>query len=454
MKKQNITKKTLLTSVLSLVLCVAMLIGATFAWFTDNVTSANNKIVAGNLDVQLLMHDGSDYKDISNSTAPIFGENSIATNSANTLWEPGKTQVVYLGIKNNGSLDLRYQVALNVKNPTGGKDLYKAMRYAITPGAQAGDVTAWDATNGKEVSLGVQSVASATALENGATHYFALSVHMLETAGNEYKDGEIDFDLTILATQLSSEEDSFDNQYDKNAGIYVTDADELKEKLGEGKDVILTTKIELEKNVVLRGGTLDGNGETIDAYNIPLNDDCAITTLGGRVENLTLVGNASKTRGIGAGSTGDYVSAEDLYIDNVTIDKVLYAINGSGNDTTKVVVTNSTIYGWCSYSNVELFSFENCKLGMGNSSDGYFVVYGDTSFTNCEFEGVFDMGARPEAQGATITITNCYYDGVKVTADNFVEYFYYGPGDKRDFTTLMCECTIIVDGVQVANSGY
>ena len=52
MKKQN-TKRALLLSALSLLLCVCMLVGSTFAWFTDSVTSANNIIKSGNLDVEL-----------------------------------------------------------------------------------------------------------------------------------------------------------------------------------------------------------------------------------------------------------------------------------------------------------------------------------------------------------------------------------------------------------------
>lgn len=47
------TKRALLMSLLSLLLCCAMLIGSTFAWFTDSVTSGNNKIIAGNLDIEL-----------------------------------------------------------------------------------------------------------------------------------------------------------------------------------------------------------------------------------------------------------------------------------------------------------------------------------------------------------------------------------------------------------------
>ena len=51
MTQTKATKKALFMSMLSMLLCVAMLIGSTFAWFTDSVTSGRNKITAGNLDV-------------------------------------------------------------------------------------------------------------------------------------------------------------------------------------------------------------------------------------------------------------------------------------------------------------------------------------------------------------------------------------------------------------------
>ncbi len=217
MTKTKSTKRALLLSALSLLMCVSMLIGSTFAWFTDSVTSAGNKIVAGTLDVQLLMDadvDGT-YDDISDSTSPIFGAGSIAqNNNAQTLWEPGKTQVAYLAIKNNGNLDLKYTVGLNVQNVS--KDLYKVMEYAIVADAnKAAPVTAWN--GGNSVVVGTQSVSGDVSLAAGATHYFALAIHMDETAGNEYQGGEVNFDLTVLATQLTSESDSFDDQYDKDA---------------------------------------------------------------------------------------------------------------------------------------------------------------------------------------------------------------------------------------------
>lgn len=214
--KKHSTKRALLMSALAMLLCMSMLVGSTFAWFTDSVVSANNKIKAGTLDVQLLMYNGTEYEDIGASSKPIFGEGSIAqNNNAETLWEPGKTQVAYLAIKNNGTLALKYQVGLNVVNVS--KDLYEVMEYAITPDAQQGAVTAWDDAAGQSVIEGTQVVTTNVPLEVGATHYFALSVHMMEEAGNEYQGGEVMFDLVVLATQDTVEFDSFDELYDKDA---------------------------------------------------------------------------------------------------------------------------------------------------------------------------------------------------------------------------------------------
>ena len=213
------TKRALLTSVMALVMCVVMLVGTTFAWFTDTASTAVNKIQAGNLDVELLMHNGEKYVNISKEKEPIFGSDTSTVaqnNNLNTLWEPGKTQVAYLAIKNEGNLALKYKVALNVTNPADGKDLYKVMQYAIVPDAQPSSApTAW--TTGKPVDVGQQPVSGEVSLAVGATHYFALLVHMDELAGNNYQNGKVEFDLTVYATQDTVEYDSFGKDYDKNA---------------------------------------------------------------------------------------------------------------------------------------------------------------------------------------------------------------------------------------------
>ena len=106
------TKRAMLFSVLSLVLCMSMFVGTTFAWFTDSVTSANNIIKSGNLDIELeYSHDGENWKTVKGSSE-LFDKDA--------LWEPGHTEVVYLKLSNLGSLALRYDLGVNIISETPG----------------------------------------------------------------------------------------------------------------------------------------------------------------------------------------------------------------------------------------------------------------------------------------------------------------------------------------------
>lgn len=219
MTKQKTIKRMLVTSVLSLVLCISMFIGTTFAWFSDTAASANNKIVAGNLQIQLLMYDGESYVDIGNRNNPIFGVGSVAQNeNESTLWEPGKTQVAYLAVKNNGSLALKYKVDLDVQDIS--KGIYEVMQYAIAPGAEKNSVDKWNTSAGTDVRIGKQNISEEILLSPGETRYFALSIHMDEQADDKYQGGEVQFNLNVFATQAASEKDSFNEQYDAGA-IYI-----------------------------------------------------------------------------------------------------------------------------------------------------------------------------------------------------------------------------------------
>ena len=115
--KKNQTRRALLLSALSLLLCVSMRIGSTFAWFTDSVTSANNIIKSGNLDVELK------YGKVVDGQVTAFdsvqGKDDLFDKDA--LWEPGHVEVVYLEVSNQGSLALKYQLGVNVYKETIGK---------------------------------------------------------------------------------------------------------------------------------------------------------------------------------------------------------------------------------------------------------------------------------------------------------------------------------------------
>jgi predicted ribosomally synthesized peptide with SipW-like signal peptide len=116
MTNKKSTKKALITSALCLLLCVSMLVGATFAWFTDSVTSTNNIVTAGNLDENLYWStDGNAWTPVDAST------NVFKTG---TLWEPGHTEVVYLKVVNEGTLALKYNLNVNIASETPGINVY------------------------------------------------------------------------------------------------------------------------------------------------------------------------------------------------------------------------------------------------------------------------------------------------------------------------------------------
>ena len=100
MNNSKSTKRSLLMSALALVMCLSMFVGSTFAWFTDSVTSSNNIIKSGTLEVAMTYADKVDgpYEDASKGA--IFDYK---------LWEPGYTQVKYVKLENLGTLALQYK---------------------------------------------------------------------------------------------------------------------------------------------------------------------------------------------------------------------------------------------------------------------------------------------------------------------------------------------------------
>ena len=236
--KNKSTKHALLASVLSIVMCFAMLIGSTFAWFTDEVKTGVNKIVAGNLDVEMeyaiFNEDGTfkEWKSVEGES--LFDENA--------LWEPGYTQVVYLKIRNVGSLSLNYKLSVDVAHEKQGVTLDEngnQVRFNLSDFLKFGTV-ATDAENfftdraAAREAIGenagklknYSSIGSIKASEKATdVDYVALVVYMPETVGNEANHISgidtaapyIELGIKLEATQMVDENDSFGNDYDKNA---------------------------------------------------------------------------------------------------------------------------------------------------------------------------------------------------------------------------------------------
>lgn len=231
-KKVGGTKRALLTSVLALVLSLAMLAGSTFAWFTDTASTGVNRIVSGNLDVGL-QYWGVDEN---GQKTWLTAENSEDLFDKNALWEPGYTQIVYLKVKNNGNLALTYAMQITPVHETVGVNvdgeefkLSDYIKFGWTPFTVDGDGTPV-ALDREAAQTGVGDGAqlgttlhrkAAEPMKASAEELVALVAWMPENVGNEANystvQPTIELSLKVLATQAAEESDSFNNTYDGDA---------------------------------------------------------------------------------------------------------------------------------------------------------------------------------------------------------------------------------------------
>ena len=184
MTNRKSTKRALLGSVMAMVLCLAMLIGATFAWFTDTASTGVNKIQAGNLDIEIQDETGKAIDTLAWATKD---GTAFAEDGKTPLWEPGCTYTLpELRVVNKGNLALKYKVAITGIN--GSAKLNEAIEWTI------GDV-----------AMGAEQHLAA-----GESSAFTIKGHMWESAGNEYMNESIDgIAITVVATQDTVESDSF-----------------------------------------------------------------------------------------------------------------------------------------------------------------------------------------------------------------------------------------------------
>ena len=210
MNNKRATKRALLTSVMALVMCVVMLVGTTFAWFTDTASTGVNKIQAGNLDIELEMKNASGGWDKAEGKTLQF-KKAAGHESEEVLWEPGcRYELPELRIVNKGNLALKYKVIIN--GIEGDAKLNEAIDWTITYGNENDKLTG--DINGFEYKMLPKAAGDA----DYPSQTFTIKGTMKEEAGNEYQGLSIDgIGITVVATQYTYEYDSMDNLYDQNA---------------------------------------------------------------------------------------------------------------------------------------------------------------------------------------------------------------------------------------------
>ena len=246
MNESTKTKKALRGSLFALFLCIVLLIGTTFAWFTDTASTGVNKIQAGNLKVDIV--------DATNTAKSLKGDTLKFTdvnNSTDILWEPGVTfNTPAFKIKNAGNLALKYKLTLN--GVTGDQELLDAITFSVVD------------ENENKVNL---DNFEGNLAKEGMSGALYIQGHMDEAAGNECQGKSLEsLSLTVVATQDTVENDSFNNLYDKDATVNTSDAAEINDAMKKAGSVVnINNDVTVGNTLVAdkKDITLNMNGKTI-----------------------------------------------------------------------------------------------------------------------------------------------------------------------------------------------
>ena len=379
MNSHRQTKRALLTSVMALVMCVVMLLGTTFAWFTDTATANVNTIKSGNLEVVLQVRDGSGSWITSNRA--LKWVKNAAGSSQELLWEPGASyNLEEFRILNNGNLNLKYKVIIS--GATGDTMLLDVIDFS-------GKITD---ENNAVTDLPSVSMNSTTpvildrALAAGKADTITLNGTMQTSANNTYmKKAVDDITIAVYATQATGEYDSTTDQYDKNA------------QYPEVSYAMVSTQGEL--NDALKNPT-DANGNpTKDvAVEMPANSTFTLdndianeSNNNGKSRNVTFIGDGSQTvdvvtKAVNAaeGNEMNYQRGSSFAFQNVTVQ--------GGTTTYGGIVCNE-------------LTFENCTI------KDKLTLYGKATFINCTFENdMADQYSIWTWGGTDVTFEGCTFN--------------------------------------------
>ena len=400
MNNKRATKRALLTSVTALVMCVVMLAGTTFAWFTDTASTGVNKIQAGNLDIELAYKNAETVKNSSTDTKfePVTKETNVFMKDA--LWEPGHVEYVVLKISNAGNLALKYKLGINIASETGSTNVYgdefklsKYIKFAVINGESENladrDALVAEAGAGTVLNAGYTDedhhlVPAAKA--DGATTFsektVTLVVWMPKSVGNEanYKVAEgitapsIDLGINVVATQYTYERDSFDEKYDKDATypVIVSNQQQANDAITNATDKKATISIASGQTITLDNGIANSSGSD------------------NKARDITFVGDGSQTVNVATEVVGEnnnklnYQRGSSFTFENLTIQ--------AGEDTYEGIVCNE-------------LTFKDCTI------KGVTTLYGKATFINCVFENTMANQYSIWTWGGTdVTFEKCTFN--------------------------------------------
>ena len=397
MNEKKQTKKALIMSVTSMVLCVAMLVGMTFAWFTDTASTAVNKIQAGNLEVDIvaantetsIQDTGLQFKNMNNSS--------------DILWEPGATFLTDgFQVMSKGNLALKYKLEIDLSNLDAGSDakLLDVIKFSVVKA---------DKTRAVDLDEFVGNLTS----ESNKSEVMYIKATMDSAAGNDYQGLTLNgIKIKVYATQDTVENDSKDNQYDKDATYPVANVGKLKTALANGGIISVTEDIqtnnigdtEEDRIIINQPTTLNLEKKIVTPDNMGNNNTnfCALI-----VDANTII-NAGEKGGINTGTNGGY-GINVRKGANLTINGGTYYGGGTAVQVQEgTLIINDGTFACEPYSDPQYgYNFLlNCLDSAYKGGTAKIIVKGGT-FVN------FDP-SNNSAEGAR---TNFVADGYKVVSE-------------------------------------
>ena len=436
MARSKTTKRALVASVCATLMCIAMLIGTTFAWFTDTASTSVNKIQSGTLDVELWQATSDAKLD----SSALKWVKATDHESEEVLWEPGATyNLESFRIKNNGNLALKYKVIIS--GIIGDAKLLDAIDFTVQVGnGTATTLANWD---GKLTAGAV-------------TDAITITGTMKTTAGNEYQDLAIDgIAITVVATQDTVEYDSSSNEYDATAQYPVhTVADvqttvegdttkvasavtinSTEKTTVDGTEVSVATAT-IPANVVLNTGTTQVTlvvEDSKDTNNIQITSQQAKKTLEVKLEGVSASNTVPATVSyyIEKGLTGLELYHNTIEMTAVTSENDLAGANdnsyyynsGTGKVTMKVATFSPFTYVYDNVPGIITVTANTIPSSFKANTTYYFKAgdYGDQHFVIYEAENVTLIG-NSGAKFNSLQISSIDYadadKGQKVDLDN------------------------------------
>ena len=390
-------KSALLMSFTSLLICFAMLAGSTFAWFTDTATTGVNKIKSGTLDVGLEMAIAWDNEgnptDWDNAEGKTLTFKTADNRAADKIfWEPNCTyELPELRVVNKGNLALKYKVEIT----------------GIKGDAKLNEVIEWK-INDQDIDLTEEHLLAGTA--NNPTYSAPITIkgHMDQNAGNEYQNLTIDgIGITVVATQYTHENDSYNNTYDENADYTIqVNKDNIQDYLDgkygpiDGMTLVLAAgdydKIEFGRATAYEGSNtkyyLGGTESNVNA----IKQDIAAHPNGGAgareyvrsMSNVTLKAADNATVTInGLVAFGGQVNSTKWYSRDFVADRdmsatennnICYWIGQRWSNITFERLTFTDGVNIEAYGNkdtlIDNVKFNDCKFNIANNADATYCI--------------------------------------------------------------------------------